>query len=267
MSSRIRVATRALSNADSLGYLGQYAVAQATGSASKYRLIGGHMVRLLQLVYPVPHATARATLDADAAFSDVEAIGAIANELRTLGFTQEKGNLFAKTLPSHHRIEINLLMAHYRVRPGLHVTHVPEIGQIDALPELVFAMVSPPLELDVTVELTDGSTLQYAIRIPDLEVAVVLKSHSWKSRGHRTSRDLADLLTLLEIREAHPQTAWSLSSPELNGYRKDAATILHSVSNQLSSQNSNIQVPAHMNTTRMKALVMKHVTDPSHSPS
>ncbi|MDN5686879.1 MAG: hypothetical protein L0G94_09400 [Brachybacterium sp.] len=39
-----------------------------------------------------------------------------------------------------------------------------------------------PQLLDVTAELRDGRSIEYSTRIPDIEAAVVLKAHAWKSR-------------------------------------------------------------------------------------
>src|SRR5690625_6113643 len=65
----------AMNNADELGYLGQQAVAEAVSPDDDYRIVGGHMVRLLLKAYPTSAATPRSTLDADAAVGDVEVIG------------------------------------------------------------------------------------------------------------------------------------------------------------------------------------------------
>lgn len=47
----VQLRVHALNAADALGYRGQLAVAQAVGDRTDYRLIGGHMVRLLLQVY------------------------------------------------------------------------------------------------------------------------------------------------------------------------------------------------------------------------
>lgn len=72
---RHSIRVHAISNSDALGYLGQQAISAAVSPEDDYRIVGGHMVRLLLEVYPTPQATPRSTLDADAAVGDVEVVG------------------------------------------------------------------------------------------------------------------------------------------------------------------------------------------------
>lgn len=91
MSEIIRIEAHAASNADSLGYMGQQAVAQAVDGDTPYRIIGGHMVRLLLHVYPTSNATLRSTIDADAAVDDIEIVGDIVDGLCAQDFSQTGG--------------------------------------------------------------------------------------------------------------------------------------------------------------------------------
>lgn len=54
---RHSIRVHAISNSDALGYLGQQAISTAVSPEDDYRIVGGHMVRLLLEVYPTPRAT------------------------------------------------------------------------------------------------------------------------------------------------------------------------------------------------------------------
>lgn len=88
------------------------------------------------------------------------------------------------------RIEINLLLARTGAAPGIRTQSVPGVGQVDTLPELQFALMTPALVIDVEAHLGGSEIIEYQTRIPNLEAAVVLKTHSWKDRG--SEKDLAD---------------------------------------------------------------------------
>ncbi len=262
MSEIIRIEAHAGSNADSLGYMGQQAVAQAVDGDTPYRIIGGHMVRLLLHVYPTSNATLRSTIDADAAVDDIEIVGDIVDGLCAQDFSQTGGNVLKKAVNSEQNIEVNLLVSRRGSSKGIRSECAPGVGQVDTLPELGFALDQPPLDLEVFATLFDGSTIEYRTRIPGLETAVVLKAHSWKARGLRSDRDLADLHSLMEIREEHPHTAWGLSSPGLIGFRKDTARILHEAAGKLTKRTSNLPVPYDLDRVRMAALIARHVSRP-----
>lgn len=260
MSEAIELRVHALSNSDALGYLGQQAVAEAADEGSDYLIIGGHMVRLLLQVYPAQNATLRSTLDADAAVGDVEVVGPISANLLAQDFTKEGGNVFAKAVSHDQRVEINLLLAREGAAPGLRRQDVPGVGQVDTLPELRFALMQPPLSLEVTAMLRDGRSIEYETRIPDLEAATVLKAHSWK--GRRTASDLADLHSLFEIREAHPEILWRLDEQRLMGFRKDTARILYGLAEKITRKHTGFLVPGYIDRLRMAGLIAKHVSRP-----
>lgn len=257
MTQHISVTVHSLSNSDALGYLGQQAVADATGSNVDYRIIGGHMVRLLLHVYPTPNTVLRSTLDADAAVGDVEVIGPLTEHLMAGDFTKEHGNLFYKEVQSQQRIEINLLLSREGPAPGIRAQSVPGVGQVDTLPELRFALISPALVLDVEADLGNQGTITYQTRIPDVEAAVVLKAHSWNSR--RSEKDVADLHSLLEIREAHPQVDWRLNATDPIGFRKDSGRILHELGSEIARKRVPFQVPSYVDRLRMAGLIQKHI--------
>lgn len=249
----------AMSNADELGYLGQKAVAHAIAPEDDYRIIGGHMVRLLLEVYPTPAATPRSTLDADAAVGDVEVVGPLSASLMAQDFVKERGNVFRKQVDGERSIEINLLLSRFDHSQGIRPRSVEGVGQVDTLPELHWAMLHEPVILDVTAELRNGRTIEYRTRVPGVEAAVVLKAHAWKIRRMSADKDLADLNTLFEIRHAHPSVQWRLDDAELQGFRKDSARILHELADTV-TRRVGYRVPIHVDRIRLAALIKRHVT-------
>lgn len=180
---RVPIEIQAMSRSDDACFLGQKAVADAAEADANYRIVGGNMVRMLGEVYPAPRAFSRSTVDVDAAVDEVEVIGSIADRLKADSFHQESGNLFVKSVTPQRRIEVNLLMPYRGPSQGKSVRAVPGLGQVDTFPELTFAMAQAPLELDMTVTLTNKEeVLTYTTFIPSLESAVILKAHAWKGR-------------------------------------------------------------------------------------
>ncbi|GAA4846757.1 nucleotidyl transferase AbiEii/AbiGii toxin family protein [Luteimicrobium xylanilyticum] len=258
MTDVIDVRVHATSNSDSLSYLGQQAVSDAVGETGDYRIVGGTMVRLLLHVYPTPRATLRSTLDADAAVGDVEVVGHITAHLLAQDFSQEKSNVFAKDLGDDQRVEINLLVSRQGSVPGIRPLDIDGLGRVDSLPELRFVLMSPALRLHVSAELWGGQTIDYKTCVPDVEAAVVLKAHAWKNR--RSEKDLADLHSLLEIREQHPDVAWRLNETGLKGFRKDTSLILQELGRNIIRKSSGLPVYGQLDRFRMAGLVARHVT-------
>jgi len=254
------IRVHAASNADALGYLGQQAVSEAVAPGDDYRTIGGHMVRLLLEVFPTPAATRRSTLDADAAIGDIEVVGPFSESLVTQGFVKTRANAFVKQVGDDQQIEINLLLPRLGHAPGIRPRNVRGVGQVDALPEVHLAMLAQPLILDVTAVLRDGRGIEYRTRVPDVETAVVLKAHSWKQR--RKDKDLADLHSLLEIREAHPDVPWRLHENALRGFRKDTAVVLHEIAEKVVRKNPGFVVPENLDRKRLAGLALRHLSRP-----
>lgn len=250
-----KIYTLATSIADALGYRGQKAVAEAAED-NDYRIVGGHMVRLLLHVYPTTKAIPRSTTDADIAIGSLEIAAPMAQNFLAQNFTKEGGNLFYQDIAPEQRVEINLLAPRTGPTPGIRPKTVPGVGQIDTLPELDYIFLYAPLIVDVEVDLYNGEKLSYQTRIPNLEEALVLKAFAWKERGK--GKDLADLHTLLEIREAHPEAPWRLNEPNLIGFRKDTAHILQPLVKELSKRRTPFLVPATVNKRRFAALISKH---------
>lgn len=137
----IGISVHALSNSDSLGYRGQKAIADAVVEGSDYRIVGGHMVRLLLHVYPTPAATLRSTTAVDS----VEVVGSLTQTLIDQDFTKQGGNLFYRQLDDDQRIEVNVLLTREGPTTGIRSTYVPDVGQVDPLSELRFALMSSGL--------------------------------------------------------------------------------------------------------------------------
>lgn len=249
----------AMSNADELGYLGQQAVSEAVAPGGDYRIVGGHMVRLLLAVHPTPAATPRSTLNADAPVGDIEVIGPLVDGLLAQDFVKKGGIVFRKQADGPDSIEVNLLLSRLSHSQGLGYRGVEGVGQVDTLPELSFVMMSEPMVLDVTAELRDGREIAYRTRIPDVEAAVVLKAHAWKARRMRDDKDLADLSTLLEIRHAYPDVRWKLDGPGLQGFRRDSARILHDLASTITRRHACYKVPATVDRKRVAALIQQYV--------
>lgn len=259
MTVRASLVVDALSNADALGYRGQHALSQAMTGRGDYRIIGGHMVRLLLHLYPASRAVPRSTIDADAALKDVDVIGPVIQDLLEDDFIKTGGNVLRKDIGDDQRIEINILLEGRRGPGKMSAQSVAGVGQVDTLHELSFVMNSPAVVLDVTARI-DDEVLCYQTRIPDLEAATVLKAHSW--HGRRSPKDLADLSTLLEIREAHPGTSWRLHEQGLQGLRLDTARILSPLRERLTSRRTQLPVPRDVEPRRFAALIQKHVWKP-----
>lgn len=253
----IKVQVHAISISDALGYRGQQAVAQAVADRGDYRIIGGHMVRMLLHVYPTENAVLRSTTEADAALGSIKVVEPVTQNLIAANFTKEGGNVLFKVIGAEQRIEINLLLARTGPAQGIRAQSVPGVGQIDTLPELRFALATPALVIDVEAHLDGTEVIEYQTRIPNLEAAVVLKAHSWKNRG--SDKDLADLHSLLEIRNAHPDIAWRLGDPDLIGFRKDTARILKDLAGKITRKNTGFPVPSYLDRLRFAALVSRHI--------
>src|SRR5699024_6850848 len=253
----IGIRVQALSISDALGYRGQKSVADAMVGDSDYRIVGGHMVRLLLHVYPTPAATLRSTIDADTALGSVEVVGALSHRLVTQKFTKRGGNFFYRELEGDQRIEINVIMSREGPAKGIRAAAIPGVGQVDTLPELRFALMVPGVVLDVEADLGDGEVIVYRTQVPDVEAATVLKAHSWRER--KSEKDLADLHSLLEIRDAHPGVSWDLSRPDLIAFRTVTAAILRDLSRRVARKNVAFSVPNYLDRLRFAALISKHV--------
>jgi hypothetical protein len=156
-------------------------VATAAGD-SEYRIIGGHMVRLLRHVYNVP-GMPRLTSDADAGIDvNVAAEGGFHDQLTRLGYTPESGNRYVRG------DQVVDLLVPAEAKPGTRI-----IGErpFDGAPGLRLALALNPIRVAVTARLTDGDTIGFEVPVPDVEAAFVLKILARTVRG--SERDIQDI--------------------------------------------------------------------------
>lgn len=215
----------------------------AVAADIEYRVIGGHMVRLLRHVYSVP-GTPRLTSDADTGIDvNVASTGNLHDRLTALGYTAECGNRYEL---GEQAVDLLVPAA---AKPGKQI-----IGEraFDGAPGLRLALALPPIEIAVTARLTDGDMLEFEVPVPDVEAAFVLKMLARTVRD--SERDLQDIETLLEIVASQPEyraSPWRLDDLKTTkaGERGDAARV---AAQMISSPPT--RVPA-----RVRALLRRHV--------
>src|SRR5699024_9519369 len=190
----------------------------------------------------------------------VEVIGQVSEHLQLDGFRKVKANAFLKTVADDQEVEINLLLPRSDSTLGVRATVVDGLGHVDTLSELTFVLSVSPVTLEVHAELLDGTTLSYRVLVPTVEMATILKAHSWHNR--RSENDLADLSTLLEIREEHPALPWLLHERALRGRRLDTARLLRDLSRKITRRTFSGPVPRHEDRYRFAAFIAKHIGTP-----
>ncbi len=215
----------------------------AVAADIEYRVIGGHMVRLLRHVYNV-QGTPRLTSDADTGIDvNVASTGDLHDRLTALGYVAECGNRYER---GEQAVDLLVPAA---AKPGKQI-----IGEraFDGAPGLRLALALPPIEVAVTARLTNGDTIEFEAPVPDVEAAFVLKMLARTVRD--SERDLQDIETLLEIVASQPEyraSPWRLDDPKITkaGERGDAARV---AAQMISSPPT--RVPA-----RVRALLQRHV--------
>jgi hypothetical protein len=215
----------------------------AVAADIEYRVIGGHMVRLLRHVYNVP-GIPRLTSDADTGIDvNVAFKGDLHDRLTALGYIAECGNRYERGE------QVVDLLVPDAAKPGKRI-----IGEraFDGAPGLRVALALPPIKVAVTARLTDGDVIEFEVPVPDVEAAFVLKMLARTVRD--SERDLQDIETLLEIVASQPEyraSPWRLDDPKITkaGERGDAARV---AAQMISSPPT--RVPA-----RVRALLRRHV--------
>lgn len=215
----------------------------AVAADIEYRVIGGHMVRLLRHVYNVP-GIPRLTSDADTGIDvNVAFKGDLHDRLTALGYIAECGNRYER---GEQAVDLLVPAA---ARPGKQI--IAERA-FDGAPGLRLALALPPIDVAVTARLTDGDIIEFEVPVPDVEAAFVLKMLARTVRD--SERDLQDIGTLLEIVASQPEyraSPWRLDDPKITkaGERGDAAGV---AAQMISSPPT--RVPA-----RVRALLRRHV--------
>lgn len=220
---RVAVTTPSTSNADDLAFGALVDAVEATEDLHEARIVGGHMVGLLLIAFPVPGLDVRRTIDADAGIgTELAAGGSVVARLREAGYVPTAGNRFEG---DGRTIDLLVESLDGRFRPR-------SFGgrQYDATPGLDLALLTSPIVIHTTIVFTDGSSARTTVRVPTVEMATIVKAYAAGSR--RAAKDLVDLWHLLEIRHRHPAErigGWSLDASEPTGRRLDAARVLRSI--------------------------------------
>lgn len=209
----------------------------------EYRVIGGHMVRLLRHVYNVP-GTPRVTSDVDTGIDvSVASTGDLHDRLTALGYVAERGNRYER---GEQAIDLLVPAA---AKPGEQI-----IGAraFDGAPGLRVALALPPIQVAITARLTDSEIIEFQVPVPDVEAAFVLKMLARTVRN--SERDLSDIETLLDIVASQPEyraSPWRMDDPAVTklGERGDAARVAAQM----------IASPPTMVPARVRALLRRHV--------
>jgi hypothetical protein len=224
------------------------------------RIIGGQMASLLLAGFAVPGIAARRTRDADAAITtELAGSGIIHDRLTERGYIATNGNNYTRLVPDLAvagrpvpELSVDLLVPSLdgRFRPQEHGGRA-----FDSAPGLAPVLAAEPIVIETGARLLDGTALEFSVRVPAVEFALVIKALSYGSRLH--ARDVEDIYRLLEIANAYPAEeigGWQLRDTPLRASRRDAAVQLHELARR-TRRLSNINVPAARLATLIAALV------------
>jgi hypothetical protein len=215
--------TVSTSNADDSAFRALNDVAEVTAEIDDARVIGGQMVGLLLTTFPTDRAIVRGTADADAAIStEVASSGVIHEALVGSGYSPANGNRYI----SRDGRVVDLIV------PSDNYFRQVRLGGrgFDAAPGVPLVLAASPIVLDVEVTLTDRSRLEFSVKVPTVELSLVLKALTLRSRT--AAKDLVDIYNLLQIGyswEAELIGGWNLGEAGLAGARGDAQAELHRV--------------------------------------
>ncbi|GIJ48888.1 hypothetical protein Val02_57740 [Virgisporangium aliadipatigenens] len=263
MDLRRRIALAATSYADDLSFRSLAEVSEITADQN-VRIIGGQMASLLLAAFPVPGIGARRTRDTDAAITtELAGSGVVHQRLLDRGYAATSGNSYARAVPELAaagapvpELAVDLLV------PSLDGRFRPEEyggRAFDAAPGLAPVLAADPIVIDVSARLLDGAVLEFTVRVPTVELALVVKALSYGSRLQ--ARDVEDIYRLLEIADTHAADeigGWQLRAPSLRGSRRDAAVQLNELARR-TRRMSGSEVPA----GRLAALVVSLVGRPA----
>jgi hypothetical protein len=200
-------------------------VADVGADVDGFRVIGGHMMALLLLLYHTA-SRPRLTVDADAGIdTEVAASGWMKNGLAQRGYTFQAGS-YRRQTEAGAALVVDLVVP----RTGRRREVVIGGYSFFASSGLGLALSLPPIWTDVTARLHSREALQFTVPVPDVEAAFILKINAWCQRLSET--DLVDLAALLEIVHRDPSwlaSPWRLDSKAgvRGGERRDAARLVH----------------------------------------
>jgi hypothetical protein len=222
-----------------------------------YRVVGGHMVQLLQHVHPLPNWQLRGTVDADAGMDQQALVAAepvLHQRIQQLGYTLAAGNRYTRETPDG-RLDIDILIPSFSTnRQSVEVA-----GRgFGGVPGLSLAVSAPPIMVHANITLTDGERIEFTVPVPDVEIAVILKALAWQSR--LADKDVTDLVTLFHIVHRHHDhlAGWRLNGQTLAGTRRDAATALKALAEGVDRGRWAAAVPSATSPARFSALVRRY---------
>ncbi|MBF6086123.1 hypothetical protein IU438_13490 [Nocardia cyriacigeorgica] len=247
------------SRASDRGFRALADLATAAGQFDEcaYRVVGGHMVQLLQHVYPIPNWQLRGTADADAGM-DQGTLVAIEPDLRRrieeLGYTLAAGNRYTREV-ADGPLDIDILVPSFGA--SRQDTEVAGRG-FDGVPGLSLAVNAAPVVVDAHATLTTGEQIEFAVPIPDVEIAVVLKALAWRSRA--ADKDVTDLVTLFQIVHRHRDklTGWRLDQASLIGARHDAVKALRVLADRVDEGGWKKAFPPTASPAHFSALIRRY---------
>lgn len=180
------------SRAEDAAVLALSDLAVAAGD-QEYRVIGGNMTTFHGSRH-TPRLPARATSDADAGIeSNAAAATNLTTSLADLGYRQVDGSRFTRDQDGLTLV-IDLLV------PDSHAEeHNIELGPLsaDAAPGLTIALAREATWVDVSVVLTSQQSVDLRLPLPDIAIAVVLKTLAWSKRLE--DKDAIDVYRLLDV--------------------------------------------------------------------
>lgn len=196
--SVLLVSTSAAMDGGLIGIADVATAMQVAEVKEKHRLIGGVAVMLhiqrLGLDLPL-----RATGDADFGVTrQVLQDQNLVEAVEALGYTKTHGNRWERKIDDRRTAAVDLLIPTYRTR----ARHTVRVGDVvtTEVPGLAEAFIRPPVPLDVELRLTDGTTRETTVVLPDAFATLALKARARTVRNE--DRDAQDLWRCLEIAAA-----------------------------------------------------------------
>lgn len=174
------------------------------------------------------------------------------------GYTDTSGNHYVKG-----DLEIDILVLSDSAR--FETVTVGGRG-FDAVPGLRLAFSVDPIVLDVGILLTNGTRLEFVVRVPPVELALIFKTYAAQSR--HAPNDITDLYNLLSIAFAYPVdqiAGWKIGASPLSGTRLDAARTLHALAD--SARQSLVVANSGVPADRLAALIRALVAKPAQRSS
>ncbi len=218
------------------------------------RIIGGQMASLLLTAFPVPGIASRRTRDADAAITiELAGSGIVHDRLLERGYAAQSGNSYTRPVPDLAvaggpvpELAVDLLVPSFDGR-----FRSQQYGgrAFDSAPGLAPALEAEPIVIDTGVRLLTGEVLEFNVRVPTVELALIIKALSYGSRLQ--ARDVEDIYRLLEIANAYPPEeigGWGLRDSGLRASRRDAAVHLHELARRTRRRAESDVPPARLAT-------------------